>query len=324
MERNYIILAYKLPEQMARMIRRLSDGDQTFFYVHVDKTFDSAPFERACEGIPNVVFLSGEDRVHSYWGDYGTVQATLNAMRRIVKDRRKGFILLLSGQDYPIRGNREIDAFLEKYRDHDFSPHFALPSKTRWAQTCGGKNRLEYYHIFLNRPTRSVPAVDICPFDFSWPNLKKCLYVLRFRPCAAWRLPYWLFRRRTIPACLKYYGGETWWAMRVTSAAAILEFLSVHPEVCAFFRQVNIPEEILFASLLKTLPECAEKVLDTSLRLICWDDVNSSSPQLFTSEHRDQLEKARKQEDLLFARKFDSTRDAAILDWLDRKAAEED
>ena len=317
MERNYVILAYKLPEQMARLIRRLSDGSQTRFYVHVDRSFDAAPFESACRGIPNVFFLNGAERVHSYWGDFGTIQATLNAMRRIVREQRQGYIILLSGQDYPIRSNAEINAFLEKNADSDFSFNFSLPDETRWAQTRGGLARLEDYHIFLNRPKRAVPAVDIRPLDFSFANLKKILYVIRFRPDLIFRLPAMLFCRRKKPECLRYHGGETWWVMRVSSASAILEFLDRHPEIPAFFKQVQIPEEILFASLLKTLPETRDSVKNTSLRLICWDDVDSSSPQLFTMKHKDMLLAARKQEDLLFARKFDQTADSGILDWLD-------
>ena len=321
MERNYIILTYKLPGQMARMIRRLSDGPETRFYIHVDKTFDMEPFVKACEGLPDVFFLTGDDRVHSYWGDYGTAQAALNAMRRIVRDGRKGFVFLLSGQDYPVRSNAEIDAFLEKNRDCDFSPHFSLPSETRWAQTRGGRNRLEYYHVSLHRPGRAVQSVEICPRDFSPGNLKKFLYVIRFRPDRIFRLPGMLFLRRKKPDCLQYYGGETWWVMRTSTAAEILEFLDRHPEVPAYFREVNIPEEIMFASLLKTLPGSRGAVRDSSLRLICWDRKDSSSPRLFTMEHQAQLEAAMRQEDVLFARKFDETQDSAVLDWLDRKAA---
>ena len=315
---NYIILAYKLPEQMARLIRRLSYGDRTFFYVHVDRNFDMEPFVKACAGLSNVKFLTGDDRVHSYWGDFGTVKATLNAMRLIVKERRPGFIILLSGQDYPIRSNREIDDFLEAQADHDFSVHFALPSKTRWRHTDGGKKRLEYYHVSLHRPGREIEYVDIQPGCFDRLNLKKCLYLLRFRPELAWRLPQFLFFRRRIPDCLNYYGSETWWVMRTSSAAAILEFLDRNPRVVAFFKYVSVPEEIMFASLLKTLPACRDQVIDSSLRLICWNDTHSSSPKLFTIQDQALISKARQQKDLLFARKFDSTRDAAVMDWLDK------
>jgi len=255
MERNYVILAYKLPEQLARLIRRLSDGSQTRFYVHVDRSYDVEPFESACRGIPNVCFLTGRERVHSYWGDFGTVQATLNAMRRIVRERRQGYIILLSGQDYPIRSNAEIDAFLEKNADSDSSFHFPLPSKDRWLSTGNGMNRLEYYHVSLHRPGREIEYVDIQPWCFDRLNLKKCLYLLCFRPELAWRLPQFLFSRRRIPDCLKCYGGETWWTMRVSSAAAILNYLAWHPSVIDYFRYVDVPEEILFATLLKTLPE---------------------------------------------------------------------
>lgn len=317
MVRNYIILAYKLPEQVARLIRRLSDGDQTFFYVHVDRNFDMEPFVKACDGLSNVKFLTGDDRVHSYWGDFGTVKAALNAMRMIVKERRPGFIILLSGQDYPIRSNREINDFLEAHAGHDFAVHFSLPSP-RWFSTGNGMNRLEYYHVSLHRPGREIEYVDIQPGCFDLLNLKKCLYLLRFRLELAWRLPQFLFFRRRIPDCLNYYGSETWWVMRTSSAAAILDFLDRNPEVICFFKYVSVPEEIMFASLLKTLPACRNQVIDSSLRLICWKDINSSSPKLFTMQEQALISKARKQEDLLFARKFDSTLDAAVMDWLDK------
>ena len=317
MQRNYIILAYKLPEQMARMIRRLYDGDQTFFYIHVDKSFDIVPFQQACEGIPNLFFLTGDSRVHSYWGDYGTVQATLNAMKRIVEDGRRGMIILLSGQDYPIRSNAEINAFLETHSDCDFSLHFELPSSTRWAQTNAGMNRLRHYRVSLHRPGRALQSVEIRPLDFSPANLKQCILLMLFRPLLAFRAMQFLLTPRKLPSCLKYYGGETWWAMRVTSAATILDFLSAHPEVPACFRYVDIPEEILFASLLKTLPESRQNVQNSPLRLICWNQVDSSSPLLFTMEHKEKIQAARQKKDLLFARKFDQSREGALLDWLD-------
>ena len=303
---------------MARLIRRLSDGDKTFFYVHVDRNFDMDPFVKACSGLSNVKFLTGDDRVHSYWGDFGTVKATLNAMRIIVKERRGGFIILLSGQDYPIRSNREIEDFLEAHAGHDFAVHFSLPSPRRWLSSGNGMNRLKYYHVSLHRPGREIEYVDIQPWCFDRLNLKKCLYLLRFRPELAWRLPQFLFSRRRIPDCLNYFGSETWWVMRTSSAAAILEFLDRNPRVVAFFKYVSVPEEIMFASLLKSLPACRDQVIDSSLRLICWNDVNSSSPKLFTMQDQALISEARKQKDLLFARKFDSTQDAAVMDWLDK------
>ena len=74
----------------------------------------------------------------------------------------------------------------------------------------------------------------------------------------------------------------------------------------------------MFASLLKSLPVCRDQVIDSSLRLIYWNDANSSSPKLFTMQDQALISEARKQKDLLFARKFDSTRDAAVMDWLDK------
>ena len=131
-----------------------------------------------------------------------------------------------------------------------------------------------------------------------------------------------MFRRRSIPASLTYYGSETWWVMRVSSAAAILDFLDRNPKIVSYFREVAVPEEIFFASILKSLPSTRDHVMNSSLRLICWDNADSSSPLLFNSSHKDRILEARKQEDMLFARKFDQTADSGILDWLDKNCAD--
>ena len=44
MQKNYLILAHKNPEQLCRMIRTLDDGVSTFF-IHVDAKVAIEPFK---------------------------------------------------------------------------------------------------------------------------------------------------------------------------------------------------------------------------------------------------------------------------------------
>src|ERR1700709_746531 len=98
MEKAYIILAHKNPQQLYRLIQKLDDQHSTFF-IHIDKKVPLAGFEQIL-GLNNKVIFT--KRVYTEWGGFGLVEATLNAMQA-VKDSLKRYerIILLSGQDYP-------------------------------------------------------------------------------------------------------------------------------------------------------------------------------------------------------------------------------
>ena len=53
-------------------------------------------------------------------GDISLVDATLHGMRAILQDGRKGYCILISGQDYPIKSNVAINDYLKKNSGFDF------------------------------------------------------------------------------------------------------------------------------------------------------------------------------------------------------------
>ncbi len=244
-------------------------------------------------------------------------------MRRIIRDGRSGVIILLSGQDYPIRSNREINAFFEKNADCDFLLHFPIPSNGRWKGTNGGIERLRSYSVSFDRPTRAIQYVMVKPWNFTYQNLKNILYILRFKPELFPRIFQFLFLHRKIPP-LKFFGSETWWGMRVSTAEKVLDYVTEHPDLLRFFSYVSIPEEIFFATILMNMPGYSGTLKNTSLRFVAWDEAeNKSSPPILTVKHQEKLLNARRQEDILFARKFDEGVDAEIMDFLDRFTQEE-
>ena len=103
MEKAYIILAHKNPNQLNRMIKRLNES-HSYFYLHIDKNVLLKDFENIPD-LPGKITMV--ESIETQWGSFGIVAAVLNAMK-LIDQSGKIFdrIILLSGQDYPIKSNR--------------------------------------------------------------------------------------------------------------------------------------------------------------------------------------------------------------------------
>ena len=141
---GYIISAYKNPEQLIRLIARLY-REQAVFFVHVDKKAAREVYRQiagSTEGLANVHLLR---RHHCYWGGFGHVAATLEGIKELVeRDIPYDYAVLLTGQDYPIKTNAQIEAFLLKNKGRSFLDYFPLPTDN-WEN--GGLPRVENWHI---------------------------------------------------------------------------------------------------------------------------------------------------------------------------------
>src|SRR3954453_2826522 len=110
----YIVLAYKLPEMLIRLVDAL-DRPSTSFLVHVDSKTDDMTFQAMVDGLArhsNVHFL--EERIECHWAEFGRVAASLAGLRQFVTDAETGDrVVLLSGQDYPIKSLNGIESFFQ-------------------------------------------------------------------------------------------------------------------------------------------------------------------------------------------------------------------
>ena len=123
----YIISAYKYPEQLIRLISRLNSETNNFF-VHVDKKTDSKIYYQVADSLrhfSNVYFL---ERHKCYWGDFSHVNATIKGIEEIFsRSIPFDYVFLLTGQDYPIKSNSQIEKFLIENQRKSFMEYFPLP-----------------------------------------------------------------------------------------------------------------------------------------------------------------------------------------------------
>jgi len=127
----YLFLVHDYPDQVKKLVRALYSDDDVFI-LHIDSQSDIEKFECLFQEYNNVIFL--EERVKSYWGSFGLVQATLNGLKCIQAIPDIGRIVVLSGQDYPIKSLSYIKDYLSKHR-HDI---FIECRKVPWEVWDGG------------------------------------------------------------------------------------------------------------------------------------------------------------------------------------------
>jgi hypothetical protein len=278
---DYLIRAHTAPEQLARLVQRLDEGDARF-YVHVNKLTDDETFEamkQALGGRDNVVWLP---RVACYWGGFSLLEATLVGIEGILASGDPpDYAILLSGQDYPLRPPREIEAFLEARRGRNFLHHFHLPAEG-WAGEGGGLNRVRY------------------------PYFERIRYKTRLL-----RLPI----PRRFPPGLEPYGGMALWALTGEALAGVMRFVAERPDVLRFFRRTKMPDELFFQTVMLSTP-LAGSVENEFLHYMDWSE-GSAHPAILRAADLPKLRSSAK----LFARKFDASVDTEILDLLDQEPA---
>lgn len=292
----YIILAHKYPKQLERLVLKLSAGGISFF-IHIDKKTDRetyAEMVRLLSPYENVHFLN---RFVCDWGGYGHVEATMEGIRRSLATQPAcDYVILLTGQDYPIKSNDYIREYLNERKGQSFIEFYSLPDE-RWKAENGGLDRTAYWHVHW--------------FGHYFVFLKKD----RFHAAGLnqiWRLiALILALPRNSPGKIQLYGGSAYWCLTRTAAEGVIEFVKHNTQYDKFFRYALLPEEEYFQTILLN-SDIRNNMVNDNLRFIAWSD--SPHPAIFRRRNFEELIHSGK----LFARKFDLTLDPDLLDLIDQ------
>lgn len=290
MNKAYIISAHKNPTHLNRLITRLNDGNSEFF-VHIDQKVDITPFLSLSLIGEQVHFLP---RFDGTWGRYGIIEPYISGLRA-VKDSSTNFdrIMLLSGQDYPIKSNQEIDAFFATSPYSVFIDYFPIPNYEKWpGGDRGGWYRVDKYYL-----------------GSKWYQLltsKSLNFMGNFLP----------FLRRKMPDGMKAYTGQTWWNLDMYALNYILNYHDTHPEYFKFHRHTFVADELFIQMIVANSGDDAllASIEKSEKRFTIWETPTSAHPKILD---KGDFDKIRSSNDL-FARKFEEA-DTEILDLIDEK-----
>lgn len=249
-------------------------------YVHLDKKTDMTGFEHLAQ-LPNVFFI--QNRVKVYWGSYNIVQATLNGFEEILRAGRPyQFVNLLSGQDYPLTSAENIHSYLNANPDKAFMNYLRFDPD--W--------------------TEALPRIH----EYHFNNLQiKGRYTLQ-------KLVNKILPKRKLPNNLTPVGRSQWFTIPLHLVEYILTYWNQNPKLQRFIKLTWAPDEFIFQTILYNSVHKAQLVND-DLRYIDWS-AGGVSPKTLTIDDAQALLASGK----LFARKFDQTKDSAVLDLLDKQA----
>jgi len=285
-KKAYIILAHKNEQQVQRLIDTLDDGNSTYF-LHVDLKVSDTEFKKLFSKNSQVHFVR---RVKTEWGGFGLVNATLNAMLDIRKTGDFDKIILLSGQDYPIKSNEEIDQYFKNSKFNIFMDHFPLPNHRKWGMG-GGMYRVNKYF-----------------FGLSWIEkyLAKAINFLAvFIPII----------NRKLAKGVQPFSGSQWWVMDMRALNYVLDYVADHPEYVKFHRHTFAPDELFFQIILLNCKDesLRDHIANDNLRYMQWKTSEIAHPEILNINDLDNIGES----DALFARKFDTGIDEEVINSID-------
>ncbi|MBE7171074.1 MAG: glycosyl transferase [Williamsia sp.] len=267
----HLILAHKNPQQLLYLIEALQHP-QFYFYIHIDKKKDDAPFKSLIRK-SNVFFI--EKRTEIHWGDWGTIQATLNGFE-VILPKGYDYVNVISAQDFPIKSADHIHKYFSDRKGTEFITCDFIEGD--WSDV---ESRITNYHLINWR----------VPGKF---RLGKILTKL---------LP-----PRVFPIDYDIVGRANWFTLTNEAARYIVVFLREHPELVRYFKYCWGADEFIFSTVLYN-SHFKEKI-QNNLVYVDWNvEGQIGHPKLLKSEDFERL----KASDKLFARKFDMDVDATVL-----------
>jgi hypothetical protein len=285
----YCLLVHKNPHQVKRLINKLfSPSDQ--FYLNIFGNHSEEIWPKSLEEFKSDNFFVTQ-KYSKAWGMFELVQVTLNSMKYFAS-KNYDYFINLSGQCYPLWPVEEIHSFFSD-KTYAYLNEFSLPDEapSGWGKSGG-----------LERFQNSYYKNPFFPIIKALFKINKLMFI---------KIPRF---RRAIPGNLKPYGGSMWFCLHKNQVNYILDYVNRNPEIINFFKNTLCSDEIFFQTLLMN-SKYKNSVINDNLRFIDWSTSDISHPSFQTVANADKLLESTK----LFARKFDTEIDEAILDIIDRR-----
>ncbi|ADG72057.1 beta-1,6-N-acetylglucosaminyltransferase [Brachyspira murdochii] len=266
----FLILAHKNHNQLLRLINHLKkDFD---IYVHIDK--------RSKLNLKSFDNVNIYKKIATYHGDVSLVDATLFLLKEAFKNNYDRYIFI-SGQDIPLKTNKEIINFFEDNNDKQF---------------------ISYISIRDNEGIYKEMSFRLNAYNFG--KLYRKLLGRKFREAIS-NIP---FIKRKTPENI-YYGSQ-WWNLNHDAIKYILEYVEKNPEYLKRFNYTWGSDEFFFQSILLN-SSFKDKCVDNCLRYLIW---GVGTPINLKMKDYEGIKENIK--DNLFARKFDENIDNDIIDRL--------
>lgn len=314
----FVVQTYKGLDQIEQLARTLARGTQDrLVVVNHRGSKDERSRLAAAEGVDHVLPSPGGRAT------FGVLDGLISSMRWLeAQPKAYEWLLVMSGQDYPIRPLSEFEAELRSSDLDGYFHHFdamneaeALAPPMRWTRRLAE----DRYHFSYALLKENVGALDRALLKVPRHLLEWSSGSYRIHTSFALMLGRRPAETPFTPQ-FKLYGGNYWMTISRKAVRAVLAFVDERPDIVNYFRSVIAPEEAFLPTILANNPR-----LRLSRRDLRYADFAQSRHGKFKELGMDDLESALASGCYL-ARKFDFKRDPDVLEALnkvvDRPAAQ--
>ncbi|WP_068815542.1 beta-1,6-N-acetylglucosaminyltransferase [Phormidesmis priestleyi] len=302
----FLIASHTNPGQVLRLVKALKSGSpECQIVIHHDRsksTLDSAAFA-LLKGVH--IF---ENPIVATWGEFSVVELELRCIDWILKNSIPfDWLILLSGQDYPIQPIQKMEQFLSTTEHDGFIEHFPAfkPSEMLrdWHKDIGTER---YCYRYYRLPSFLKWLVYKLYRVVDWQRLIR-VRAGRFGAKLA-------VRRRFTPFTddFECYAGSQWHTLSYQCVDYIHKFVQNNSDFVNHYRTTMIPDESFFQTIL--LNNHSFNICPDNLRYVSWQPPYPAIMQ--TSDFEPLIHSGK-----FFARKFDEAVDDRIFSLLDQSFA---
>ncbi len=257
----YLILSHDNPAQIKRLVRVLREAPHSYVIVqHDQKRTPLDPNDYASDPRVHVMAPSREGR---RWGRYSLVEAMLDAYRWALANLDFSWVVMVSGQDYPLAPPADFQAQLSGSSCDAFLTATPTPlSRPSSDDSVGIYMHARYCYKWYELP----------PWVMGWmwrsDRIARLARAAQRRISLAqpliflWSLPKGGgdmvgIRRARIPFsdAFRCYFGSQWLTLSRRAVEAIARFVDDRPDVVRLYRRSLIPDESLPVTILCNSPE---------------------------------------------------------------------
>lgn len=295
----YFIASHTNPGQVARLVDTVCalspDG---VVYIHHDG--DPEPLRAHAGGRANIVVA--RETVPVEWGGSSRIDMHLESLRFMQRHLDFDWLIMLSGQDYPVRPLRELESHLAR---NAFDGCFS------WMDVRDPRLAFRYeYQYFklgnsLMRHGRKIQKTAALLNRIAGAQLVRFKPKYRRLGCR----PLWTPFKKGF----NWYKGSDWFALRAPVVSYLLDFVDRKPPVYRYYRRTLHASESFFHTIL--LNQDRFEFQNESLHFMEWDAAqHHAHPVVLKQGDYGTILESEK----FFARKFDDTVDGQVLDMIDR------
>lgn len=288
MQQAILITAYTNLHHLDKIINFL--GSNFNFYIHIDKKSKITDNVIARLSKKKNVFISCKYDVN--WGGINHLKCILLLLNEAHKNPLNNFFHLITGHDYPIKSEKEIESFLLNNSNKSFMEYNKFPYD-EWEE--GGYDRMLYYNLYDCFNARSGWKKSIVR---NFIKIQKACGLKRSFP-------------KNFPNDI--YGGSTYWSLHKKCVDYVFEYLQANPSFLKRFKYTFCSEEIFFQTILLNSP-FKESIENNNKRFIVWEERNGNYPANLDERDFDSIIES----EALFARKFDYPVSLKLLESIDQ------